>query len=152
MYAGALQPGAPVNINQMPGYTQYNTGVMQPAMQASQRAAASTGNLYSGNEQIALQKTAQQGYYGFMTDYLNRLAQGSGATDNPAQAAALGVNQSNLNDSAVMQGWGGISSGLSALSKQIGSNTSGSVNNSMQQTGMGSINPNSGEYMGSLEF
>jgi hypothetical protein len=152
MYSGALQPGAPVNINQMPGYTQYNTGVMQPAMQASQRAAASTGNLYSGNEQIALQKTAQQGYYGFMTDYLNRLAQGSGATDNPAQAAALGVNQSNLNDSAVMQGWGGLSSGLSALSKQIGSNTSGAVNNSMQQTGMGSINPNSGEYMGSLEF
>jgi hypothetical protein len=112
MYAGALQPGATSNIQNMPGYTQFNTGVMQPAMQASQRAAAATGNLYSGAEQLQLQKVGQQGYYGFMTDYMNRLAQGSGAVNNPAQAAALGFNAQNQSDQAFMQGMGGIATGL----------------------------------------
>lgn len=112
MYAGALQPGANPNIETMPGYTQFNTGVLQPAMQASQRAAAATGNLYSGAEQLQLQKVGQQGYYGFMTDYLNRLAQGSGAVNNPAQAAALGLNAQNQSDQSFMQGMGGIAQGL----------------------------------------
>jgi len=112
MYAGALQPGANPNIETMPGYTQFNTGVLQPAMQASQRAAAATGNLYSGAEQLQLQKVGQQGYYGFMTDYMNRLAQGSGAVNNPAQAAALGLNAQNQSDQAFMQGMGGIAQGL----------------------------------------
>lgn len=112
MYAGALQPGATSNIQNMPGYTQFNTGVMQPAMQASQRAAAATGNLYSGAEQLQLQKVGQQGYYGFMTDYMNRLAQGSGAVNNPAQAAALGFNAQNQSDQSFMQGMGGIAQGL----------------------------------------
>jgi hypothetical protein len=112
MYAGALQPGANPNIETMPGFTQFNTGVLQPAMQASQRAAAATGNLYSGAEQLQLQKVGQQGYYGFMTDYLNRLAQGSGAVNNPAQAAALGFNAQNASDQSFMQGLGGIATGL----------------------------------------
>ena len=112
MYAGALQPGATSNIQNMPGFTQFNTGVLQPAMQASQRAAAATGNLYSGAEQLQLQKVGQQGYYGFMTDYLNRLAQGSGAVNNPAQAAALGFNAQNASDQSFMQGLGGIAQGL----------------------------------------
>jgi len=112
MYAGALQPGATSNIQNMPGYTQFNTGVMQPAMQASQRAAAATGNLYSGAEQLQLQKVGQQGYYGFMSDYLNRLAQGSGAVNNPAQAATLGYNAQNQSDQSFMQGLGGIAQGL----------------------------------------
>lgn len=112
MYAGALQPGAPSNIQNMPGYTQFNTGVMQPAMQASQRAAAASGQLYSGGEQQALQKVGQQGYYGFMTDYMNRLAQGSGAVNNPAQAAGLGYQQQGLADQSFMQGIGGIAQGL----------------------------------------
>lgn len=112
MYAGALQPGATSNIQNMPGFTQFNTGVLQPAMQASQRAAAATGNLYSGAEQLQLQKVGQQGYYGFMTDYMNRLAQGSGAVNNPAQAAALGFNAQNQSDQAFMQGMGGIAQGL----------------------------------------
>ena len=112
MYAGALQPGATSNIQNMPGFTQFNTGVLQPAMQASQRAAAATGNLYSGAEQLQLQKVGQQGYYGFMTDYMNRLAQGSGAVNNPAQAAALGYNAQNASDQSFMQGLGGIAQGL----------------------------------------
>jgi hypothetical protein len=108
MYSSALQPGASANLQSMPGYTQYNTGVMQPALQASQRQAAGAGMLYSGNEQQALQKTAQQGYYGFMQDYMNRLAQGSGAVNNPAQGAALGIDQGNLNDKAFSQGLGSL--------------------------------------------
>jgi hypothetical protein len=108
MYSGALQPGAQANIQDMPGYSQFNTGVMQPAMQASQRAAAASGQLYSGGEQQALQKIGQQGYYGFMTDYLNRLAQGSGAAQNPAQAAGMGLAQGNLNQQGVAQGFGAL--------------------------------------------
>ena len=108
MYAGALQPGASANIQSMPGFTQFNTGVLQPAMQASQRAAASAGQLYSGGEQQALQQTGQKGYYGFMTDYLNRLAQGSGAANNPATAVGMGLGQQQAGYQALAQGVGGL--------------------------------------------
>jgi len=128
MYAGALQPGAPSNIQNMPGYTQFNTGVMQPAMQASQRAAAASGQLYSGGEQQALQKVGQQGYYGFMTDYMNRLAQGSGAVNNPAQAASLGLNAQNQSDQAFMQGLGGVATGLRGLYAGSGNTNYSSYN------------------------
>ena len=88
-YAGALTPGASSNIQAMPGYSQYNTGVMQPAMMAAQRAAATGGNLYGGGEKARLQTLGQQNYYNFMNDYMNRLAQGSGAVNNPATAVSL---------------------------------------------------------------
>lgn len=120
MYSGALQPGQSADIQKMPGYSQYKTGVLDPAMEASKRSAAGSGMLYSGNEQQALQKTGQQGYYGFMTDYMNRLAQGSGAVQNPAQAAALGTSQGNLNQQGISQGVGS----LGALAKQFGSGSS----------------------------
>ena len=112
MYAGALSQGGQVDPKQMPGYSQWESGVLNPAMEASKRSAAASGMLRSGNEQIALQKTAQQGYYGFMTDYLNRLAQGSGAVNNPATAASLGAQQGNMNQQATMQGIGAIGQGL----------------------------------------
>lgn len=154
-YANELAPGASANIQSMPGFTQYNTGVMQPAMQASQRTAASTGQLYSGGEQQALQKTGQQGYYGFMTDYMNRLAQGSGATQNPATAAGMGLNQGNLNQQGVSQGFGALGTAVSGLASQFGGgagSTSSTVANSMGQMGMGQVDASSGEYMGSLGF
>ena len=108
MYSGALQPGAKTNIQSMPGFSQFQTGVMDPAMEAQQRTAAKSGMLYSGNEMQALQQTGQKGYYGFMTDYLNRLAQGSGAVNNPAQAAGMGLNQMGLNQQGFMQGMGAL--------------------------------------------
>ena len=120
MYSGALQPGAQVDITKMPGYSQYQTGVMDPAMEAAKRSGAKSGILYSGNEQTALQGIGQQGYYGFMTDYLNRLATGSGAGYAPSEAAKLGLNQSNLNQQGFMQGLGALSTGLSGLSGQFG--------------------------------
>jgi hypothetical protein len=115
MYSGALQPGAPSNIEAMPGFTQYKTGVLDPAMEASKRSAAASGQLYSGAESAQLQKTGQQGYYGFMTDYLNRLATGSGAGAAPSTGAGVGLAQANLNQQGVMQGIGGISTGLAGL-------------------------------------
>ena len=114
-YASAMAPGGSTNIAAMPGFTQYKTGVMDPAMEASQRAAAGTGQLYSGGEQQALQKTGQQGYYGFMTNYLNSLATGAGATQNPYNAANLGVQQQNQNQQASMQGLGAIFQGVAGL-------------------------------------
>jgi len=117
MYAGALQPGATTDITQMPGYSQFQTGVINPALEASKRSAAASGMLRSGNEQIGLEKTAQQGYYGFMTDYLNRLAQGSGATNNPATAVGMGLGQQQAGYQALAQGVGGLSS----LASQFGS-------------------------------
>jgi hypothetical protein len=114
-YAGALQPGGTTNIQGMPGYTQYNTGVMQPALQATQRAGAATGQLYSGGEAAALQKQAQQGYYGFMTDYLNRLATGSGASVSPLGGAAAGTAAGNLNAQGVQQGLSGLGTAVSGL-------------------------------------
>jgi hypothetical protein len=119
-YAGALQPGGTTNIQGMPGYTQYNTGVMQPALQATQRAGAATGQLYSGGEAAALQKQAQQGYYGFMTDYLNRLATGSGASANPLGGAQLANTMQNQQQAGVMQGIGAIGQGVSGLGGMFG--------------------------------
>lgn len=100
-YAGALTPGASSNIQAMPGYSQYNTGVMQPAMMAAQRAAATGGNLYGGGEKARLQTLGQQGYYNFMNDYMNRLAQGSGAVNNPA--TAVGLSQEAARDAQRIQ-------------------------------------------------
>ena len=115
MYSGALQPGTEIDVTKMPGYTQFQTGILDPALEASKRSSAASGILRSGNEQIALQKVAQQGYSGFMTDYLNRLAIGSGASVAPAQAANLGLAQGSSNAQGVMQGLGGISTGLAGL-------------------------------------
>ena len=100
-YAGALTPGASSNIQAMPGYSQYNTGVMQPAMMAAQRVAATGGNLYGGGEKARLQTLGQQGYYNFMNDYMNRLAQGSGAINNPA--TAVGLSQEAARDAQRIQ-------------------------------------------------
>lgn len=122
MYAGALQPGASTNIQSMPGFSQFQTGVMDPAMEAQQRTAAKSGMLYSGNEMQALQQTGQKGYYGFMTDYLNRLAQGSGAVNNPAQAAGMGLNQMGLNQQGFMQGMGALGQIAGQFSGSGGSN------------------------------
>ena len=100
-YAGALTPGASRNIQAMPGYSQYNTGIMQPAMMAAQRAAAAGGNLYGGGEKARLQTLGQQGYYNFMNEYMNRLAQGSGAVNNPA--TAVGLSQEAARDAQRIQ-------------------------------------------------
>ena len=129
MYSGALQPGAPSNIEAMPGYSQYKTGVIDPAMKASERTAASAGQLYSGKEQQELQKVGQQGYYGFMTDYMNRLAQGSGATQNPAQAAGMGLAQAGQNQQGFMQGLGALGTSASGLAGQFGGATANASNN-----------------------
>jgi hypothetical protein len=123
MYFDSLQPGQQTDITQMPGYSQFNFGVMQPALQASQRQAAAAGQLYSGAEQASLQQTAQKGYYGFMTDYMNRLAQGSGATNNPAQGGMAGIGQSNANQSGFMQGLGAVGQGFAGLQSQFGGPT-----------------------------
>ena len=129
MYSGALQPGAPSNIEAMPGYSQYKTGVVDPAMKSSERTAAATGQLYSGKEQQALQGVGQQGYYDFMTDYMNRLAQGSGATQNPAQAAGMGLAQAGSNQQGFMQGLGALGTSVSGLSGQFGGATANASNN-----------------------
>ena len=120
MYSGALQPGAQQDITKMPGYSQFQSGVLDPAMEAAKRSGSKSGMLYSGNEQMALQGVGQRGYYGFMTDYMNRLAQGSGAASNPAQAAGMGLAQSSANQQGFMQGLGGVATGLSGLAGQYG--------------------------------
>ena len=124
MYSGMLQPGAQTDITKMPGYDQFQTGVMNPALEASKRSSAASGMMRSGNEQIALQSTAQQGYYGFMQDYMNRLATGSGAGYAPSQGGIAGINQGNLNQQAQMQGIGGILTGAKQLQTQYSGNPS----------------------------
>ena len=115
-YAAAMAPGARTDITQMPGYTQFQSGVLDPALQASQREAARGGLQYSGAESASLQKVGQQGYYGFMTDYLNRLATASGASTNPADAARLGMVSANSQQEGVSQGLGALATGVKGLS------------------------------------
>ena len=117
MYAGSLQPGSNTDITKMPGYSQFQTGVMNPALEATKRSMAASGQLQSGNEQTALLKQSQQGYYGFMQDYMNRLATGSGASQSPTGGATFGANIQSGQDQAIMQGLGGVMQGVAGLYK-----------------------------------
>ena len=115
------------DVAKMPGFTAYKSGVLDPALSAAQRTAGASGQLYSGGESAALTKIGQQGYYGFMTDYLNRLAQGSGATQNPATAVGMGLQ-------AGQAGWQSLGQGVGSLAQQFagssGFNTAGNYNTS----------------------
>lgn len=125
MYSGYLTGEDQTDITKMPGFSSFQKGVMNPALEASKRTSAASGMLRSGNEQIALQDVGQRGYYGFMTDYLNRLATGSGAGYAPAQGGQAGIAQGNLQDQAFMQGLGGTAQAL----KQIYGSGGGSSTN-----------------------
>lgn len=147
MYSGALQPGTTIDITKMPGYSQYTTGVLEPAMEASKRSAGASGMLYSGREAAALQDIGQRGYYSFMTDYLNRLAQGSGAAVNPAPAAGLGLNQTTANQQAFSQGLGGLGQGIAGLfGSNPNSNYIGGSNMSNLFTGPSNYSGGEGGY------
>lgn len=119
-YAGALAQGSTVDPTKMPGYSQWQSGVLNPAMEAQQGKSAAAGMSGSGAEKQALQGVAQQGYSGFMNDYMNRLATGSGASQNPLGAAQLGNQVSNANQQATMQGLGAIGQGIQGLSGYLG--------------------------------
>lgn len=123
LYAGALTQGGTQDITKAPGYSQFKSGVMDPALEASKRSAAASGMMRSGNEQIALDKQAQQGYYGFMQDYMNRLATGSGATTLPQQSSALAAGQQY--QQSQMQAIGGITQGISQIYNASGLGSSG---------------------------
>lgn len=139
MYAGYLQPGQSATPQALPGYTQYQTGVVNPALQTSQRTAAGTGMLYSGNEAQALQGVAQQGYSAFMNNYLSQLSGGAGVGFNPAAAAQLGVAQQAAQQQAISQGLGQLGTGISGLfgggvnSADMYGNTYGSASNAWVQ-------------------
>lgn len=120
-YAAAMAPGAKTDPTQLAGYSQFKSGILDPAMEASKRTAAAGGMQYSGAESASLQKIGQQGYSGFMTDYLNRLATGSGAGQSPYNAASLGVTTQGAADKATAQGVGAIGQGISGLFKGSGS-------------------------------
>ena len=104
MYQGYLQPGASVAPQNLPGFTQFNTGVLNPAMESSKASAAASGQTYSGAESAQLQSIGQKGYSGFMNDYLNRLY--TGATGGAALGGQALTSQSNLNNQAFSQGLG----------------------------------------------
>jgi len=121
-YAAMMAPGAKTDPTQMPGYSQWMSGVLNPAMEASQGKLAAAGMSGSGAEKQELQKVGQQGYYGFMTDYMNRLATGSGATQNPAAGGQAMIGQGNQGFSDFNAGLGGVATGLNGL---FGSGSSG---------------------------
>jgi hypothetical protein len=115
-YAAAMAPGAKTDPTQMPGYSQFQSGVLDPSMEATKRSMAASGQFGSGNEMAALQKQGSQGYYGFMTDYMNRLATGAGVSQGPAQGAQMGLGAANAQQQGVSQGFGAVATGLSGLS------------------------------------
>jgi hypothetical protein len=70
-----------------------------------------------------------------MTNYMNRLAQGSGATSNPAQAAGMGLQQQQANQTAQMQGLGAIGQGVSGLSNYSSGTGGSSAGSSLTNPG-----------------
>lgn len=143
MYQGYLQPGASSNIQAMPGFSQFQTGVLNPALQASQAKAAGAGQLYSGAESAQLEQIGQQGYSGFMQNYLSNLY--SGATGGALAGQQAGNTVNTANQQAFQQGLGSLATGLQGFAgnPNVGSgynlNTPGGVQNYFQ----GSTNPGS---------
>ena len=144
MYAGYLQPGQSANIQQMPGYTQFQTGVVDPAMAANKASAATSGMLYSGNEEAALQKLGQQSYSGFMTNYLSQLSGGAGVGFNPAAAAQFGAAQQQAGWQALGQGIG--AAGTAGL---FGGPTN-SLGNTIYNPSTGNVNASAGQAFAGL--
>lgn len=134
---------------QMPGYSQYQSGVLQPGMDATKASMASSGQFNSGAESLALNKQANQGYYGFMTDYLNRLSQNSGAAQNPANAQQVtqaGQQQNLANQQSAL---GSIGGGIASIYKGIQNNAGSNSTNSQSYDNTtyidgGTFNPHSG--------
>lgn len=158
-YAGYLTQGNQTDITKMPGYSQYQSGVVQPAMNQAQATAAASGQLYSGGEQMALQNIGQQGYSAFMNNYMAQLS--AGATGGAYQGAQLGTSQQNLSNTATSQGLGAIGTGLAGLFGggsgtqyesitpvgQYGTNTYGNSSStpaSMPSNNAANIDPNAG--------
>ena len=137
-YADALKTGASTNITKMPGYSQFKTGVMDPSLEATKRSMAASGQMQSGNEQIALLNKSQQGYYGFMQDYMNRLATGSGASQSPLGGATFGANIQSGQDQAMMQGLGGVMQGAAGLYRGSGTASSSTASSSYGMPSWGS--------------
>ena len=128
LYANYLGQGDTPDPTKMPGYSQFQTGVMDPALEASKRSSAASGMMRSGNEQIALQNIGQQGYSSFMTNYMNQLATGSGAGYAPAAGGQAAISQGNLNQQSQMQGLGAIIQGAGSFgSSGFGSSTASST-------------------------
>ena len=148
-YADALKPGASINIKKMPGYSQFKTGVMDPSLEATKRSMAASGQMQSGNEQTALLNKSQQGYYGFMQDYMNRLATGSGASQSPLGGATFGANIQSGQDQAAMQALGGITQGIAGLYKGSGVTNYGTVMSNNQYM---SAQPNYMDAAGQLPY
>lgn len=141
MYSGALKTGGTTDITKMPGYSQFKTGVMDPSLEATKRSMAASGQMQSGNEQTALLKQSQQGYYGFMQDYMNRLATGSGASQSPLGGAQFGANVQAGQEQQMMQGLGGVMQGVAGLYRPSsgggGVGQSGPIDYYPQESGYG---------------
>ena len=143
MYQGYLQPGANASPQNLPGFTQFKTGVLDPAMKASQTKAASTGQLYSGAESAQLEQIGQQGYSGFMQNYLSNLY--SGATGGALAGQQAGNTVNTANQQGFQQGLGSLATGLQGyagnpnVSNGYNLNASGGIQNYFQS----STNPGS---------
>ena len=111
-YNDAMQSGGTMDLTKMPGYSQWMSGVFNPAQEGLKSQMAASGMAGSGAELSALQTQGQQGYYGFMTDYMNRLAQGSGAINNPASGGSAFMNQGNMNANNSAAGLGMLATSL----------------------------------------
>lgn len=110
IYSGYLTPGAATNIYNMPGYTQFQTGVLDPSMAATKRSMAASGQFNSGREQIALQDIASRGYSGFLNSYLDRLGVASGAGVNPVDAGRAASNAGFQQNQNIWSGIGALAS------------------------------------------
>lgn len=146
--------GGNANPSQMPGFSSFESGVVQPGLQATQASMASTGQFASGAEELALNKQANQGYTGFMNNYLGQLTAASGAAQNPyngGMAAVAGGQQQQANQANAIGQLQGAASGVSSLWGGGGA-TSASINNPSNTnsngvyTGAGALPDTSGNY------
>ena len=110
MYSNYLKPGNATNLYSLPGYTQFQTGIMDPSMDATKRSMASSGQFNSGAEQIALQDVASRGYSNFLNNYMGQLSVASGAAQNPATAGAYANESQQRGSNGIWNAIGAIGS------------------------------------------
>ena len=103
----------PETAMSQPGYQQQ----LQQGMLQSQRGAAATGSLQSGQEQAQLQSLGQNTFSQYYNAQLANLMQLSGASQNPAAAGLSQQQAANLAASRQAAGVSNFTSGLSAITQ-----------------------------------
>lgn len=106
-----LLQGGPSGVIGTPGFQQFSQGITDQ----TQRQAAASGMLASGNELAALQSLNRQNAMSYWQSMVNTLGNAAGMQFSPTGAAATNLQTQMYQDQLRGQSLGAITQGLSGL-------------------------------------